>query len=497
MDLLAAMSNPQAQRIGAELRPDPARVVARLFLPGEEPHLAHSRAQEVVARVMALGEAEAELLVARLIEGFGRRHRNYEQLLISHASVVASHVDESQQLSATQTLLLGATFTAEYAVEGAALCNPSAVLHPDQTGLRPGQVRLAISVRAIGEGHLSSIGFRSAVVGPGERWSFAAASRPATAGVVSPAPWRRAHLRAVLADQGDTDELAQGVLRSLPIRFGAAELNNAIGGIHPRLVSRTGARETIQLIRRLVSSAYEIGFDVDVALEQRVILPSAAEESNGMEDARFTRFVDDEGTVEYRATYTAYDGQRIAPRLLTSPDLCTFRAHRLAGSAARNKGMALFPRMVNGRHLALCRSDGESTAVASSNDGFTWTTQQVIQEPSSSWETVQVGNCGPPIETERGWLVLTHGVGAMRTYSIGAILLDLDDPSIVLGRLERPLLEPDPGEQDGYVPNVVYSCGGFVHDGILWLPYGIGDARIAVAYVALAEVLAALCGRGR
>jgi predicted GH43/DUF377 family glycosyl hydrolase len=487
------MNKPRAHRTGIELRPDPTRVVARLFLPGEEPHVAHSRAQEVVARVMALDEAEVDRLVAGLIKVFAARHRDYEDLLISHASVVASHVDEPQRLSAARTLLLGATFTAEYAVEGAAVCNPSAVLHPDQTGLDDGQVRIAVSVRGIGEGHVSSIGFRSAVVGPGERWSWSPASYPVSVGVVSPAPWRRAHLRAVLADQCDTDELAQGVLRSLPVRFTEADLEHALARIHPHLASRSGAAVTIQLIRQLVSSAYQVTFDADVALEERIMMPSAVDERNGMEDARFTRFVDADGTVQYRATYTAYDGRRIAPRLLTSPDLRTFHAHRLAGSAARNKGMALFPRLVNGRHLALCRSDGETTAVASSTDGFTWTTQQPIHEPSTSWETVQVGNCGPPIETERGWLVLTHGVGAMRTYSIGAILLDLDEPSILLGRLDHPLLEPEPDEQDGYVPNVVYSCGGFLHDELVWLPYGIGDARIGVAYVPIAELLASLC----
>jgi predicted GH43/DUF377 family glycosyl hydrolase len=487
------MNPPRARRIAADLRPDPARVIARLFLPGEEPHLAHSRAQEVVARVMALDDAEVDRLVPRLVEVFAARHRDYEQLLMTHASVVAARVKNGRRLSAARTLLLGATFTAEYAVEGAAVCNPSAMLHPDQTDLEAGQIRIGVSVRGIGEGHVSSIGFRSALVGPGQRWSWSSPRHPISAGVVSPAPWRKAHLQAVLADHGDTDELAQGVLRSLPTQFTAADLEHALAETHHSLVSRSGASATAQLLRRLVSSAYEVTFDDDLALEQRVLMPSAADESNGMEDARFTRFVDDDGTVDYRATYTAYDGRRIAPRLLTSPDLRTFRAHRLAGPAARNKGMALFPRLVNGRHLALCRADGESTMVASSTDGFTWAGQQFAHGPSRSWETVQVGNCGPPIETDRGWLVLTHGVGAMRAYSIGAILLDLEDPSVVVGRLEYPLLEPEPAEQDGYVPNVVYSCGGVVHDGLLWLPYGIGDARIGVAYVPLADVLAAVC----
>jgi predicted GH43/DUF377 family glycosyl hydrolase len=486
------MTQPRVHRCDVELSPDPARVVARLFLPGEEPHSGRSRASEVVARVMALDEGEVERRVDELISVFAARHGDYEALLSSHASVVASHVGAAERLSAARTLLLGATFTAEYAVEGAALCNPSAVLHPDQSALGDRQVRVAVSVRGIGEGHVSSIGFRSAVVGPGARWSWSPASCPVRGGVVSSGSWRRAHLRAVLADQGDIDELAQGVLRSLPIRFTAADLEHELARVHPDLASRAGAAATTQLIRKLVSSAYEVSFDADVALEQRVIMPTTPDESNGLEDARFTRFVDADGTAEYRATYTAYDGRQIAPRLLTSPDLRTFQAHLLAGPAARNKGMALFPRTINGRHVALCRSDGESTALASSTDGFTWTAHQVVHEPTTSWETVQVGNCGPPIETGSGWLVLTHGVGAMRTYSIGAILLDLDDPRVVLGRVKRPLLEPDAGEQNGYVPNVVYSCGGFIHDGLLWLPYGIGDARIGVGYVSIDELMASL-----
>lgn len=211
-----------------------------------------------------------------------------------------------------------------------------------------------------------------------------------------------------------------------------------------------------------------------------------------MEDARFTRFIDGQGDVEYRATYTAYDGQRIAPRLLTSPDLRSFQGRRLAGPAARNKGMALFPRLVNGRHLALCRSDGESTGLTSSADGIEWEAETVLQSPTRSWEMLQVGNCGPPIETDRGWLVLTHGVGPMRTYAIGAALLDLDDPSRVIASLDDPLLEPGPDEREGYVPHVVYSCGALLHGRDLWLPFGVGDARIGVARANLADVLDAM-----
>ena len=238
-----------------------------------------------------------------------------------------------------------------------------------------------------------------------------------------------------------------------------------------------------------MSSAYDVTFAEDVELGQQVLFPATPEERNGLEDARFVRFTAADGQVEYRATYTAYDGQHIVPRLLISSDMRTFHAHRLAGPAAENKGMALFPRLLDGEHLALCRSDGESTSLTRSVDGFIWGKPQRIQAPEASWELLQIGNCGAPIETDRGWLVLTHGVGAMRTYSIGAILLDLADPTRMLARLEHPLLSTMAAEREGYVPNVVYSCGGVVHDGRLWLPYGIGDARIAVAWASLDELL--------
>jgi predicted GH43/DUF377 family glycosyl hydrolase len=479
-----------AHRIEAGLRPDPARVVARLFLPGEELPSTRSRASQVVGRVMRPTEADVERLVAGLLRDFGGRHHDYQAILRRHASIVSAHVDEARELTAARTLLLGATFTAEYAVEGAALCNPSAVLGPDQGGLRPGQARVALSVRSIGEGHLSSIGFCSAVVGPGAQWAFEPRLRPTATADATPASWRRAHLQDVLAGQGHLDELAEAVLRALPAEFAGADLEHALAQAHRGLLTRAGSAATADLLRKVVSAAYDASFAGDSELGQRILLPSADEESNGMEDARFTRFTNDDGTVEYRATYTAYDGQRIAPRLLISPDLRVFHAHRLAGPAARNKGMALFPRKVHGQHLALCRSDGESTSLARSADGYAWDQPVVLQEPTAPWEMLQVGNCGPPIETDQGWLVLTHGVGPMRVYVIGTLLLDLDDPARVVGYSRTPLLSPGPDEQDGYVPNVVYSCGAFLHDGLVWIPYGVDDRRIGVAYAPLSEVLA-------
>jgi len=481
-----------AHRVQAGLCPDPARVVARLFLPGEELNGAHSRASQVVGRVMSLAEDEVERLAAGLLRDFGGRHHHYQELLRRHASIVSAHIEEARELTAARTLLLGATFTAEYATEAAGLCNPSAVLGPDQGGLRAGQARVALSVRGIGEGHISSIGFCSAVVGPGAQWSFEPRLLPVSVADITPASWRRAHLHAVLADQGHLDELAEAVLHALPAELDDADLERVLAEAHRDLLTRAGSAATVDLLRKVVSSAYDASFPPGADLCQRILSPSAEEESNGMEDARFTRFTDDDGTAEYRATYTAYDGQRIAPRLLISPDLRVFRAQRLAGPAARNKGMALFPRKVHGRYLALCRSDGENTSLASSADGYVWDQPVVLAEPSAPWEVLQVGNCGPPIETERGWLVLTHGVGPMRVYVIGTLLLDLDDPTRVVGYSRTPLLSGGRDEQDGYVPNVLYSCGAFLHDHLLWIPYGIDDSRIGVAYAPLEEVLAGL-----
>jgi predicted GH43/DUF377 family glycosyl hydrolase len=481
-----------ARRADAELLPDPARVVARLFLPGEELHLARSRASEIVARVMAIDEAEVERLVAALLTDFDRRHRDYEQILIKHAGIVAARVVHRDELTPARTLLLGATFTAEYAIEAAALCNPSAVLHPDQSGLGAGQVRVAISLRGIGEGHLSSIAFCSAIAGPGASWEFESRPVPLSVAVNTAATWQRDHLRAVLAEQSRLDELSESVLQALPAEFQSPDLERAIAATHYDLLTRSGSATTVELLRKTVSSAYTASFPLDSDLGQRVLAPTAEEESNGMEDARFTYFVGDDGAGEYRATYTAYDGRQIAPRLLVSSDLRIFHAHRLAGPAARNKGMALFPRKVKGEHLCLCRSDGESTSLASSSDGYVWSNSKHLQGPQAPWEMLQVGNCGAPIETDQGWLVLTHGVGPMRVYVIGAILLDLDDPSQVIGRVRSPIVLPGPDETDGYVPNVVYSCGAFVHDGILWIPYGVDDSRIRVAYLDLESLLAEL-----
>jgi predicted GH43/DUF377 family glycosyl hydrolase len=413
---------------GVELLPDLDRVVARLHLPGETIGPYQPRAEIIAARVRALADDVADKLAARTLADFASRHHDLPAILDEHAATVLARIGESMPEGSAHRAVLGATFTAEYTIEGAAMCNPSTVLHPDQSGLKPGQVRVAISLREIGEGHVSSIGFCSAVIGPDRTWTFEK--------------------------------------RALPLRT--------------PLVTHSGSD----------GAHYQSAFPPDSTLSQRVLQPTIPAERNGLEDLRLVRFVDDDGTVEYRGTYTAYDGVTVIPRLLTSSDLVSFVSHPLTGAAAVNKGVALFPRRVGGSLIALVRSDGETNSLADSPDGLAWGREHPIVPPMYPWELVQSGNCGSPVETPEGWLTLTHGVGPMRVYSLGAMLLDLDDPSVVRAALTEPLVQPVGAAQPGYVPNVVYTCGMFAHEGVLWMPYGVGDNRIRVASIEIAELLA-------
>ncbi len=464
---------------------DPARVIARFFLPGDGLPSSHSRVTQIVARVLARPPAETEAAADFVLADLSSRHPDAAAMLTAHAHAIGARVFDERSLSDAETIVLGAAFTAEFAVEGAAVCNPSAVVHPSQDGVGPDELRVAIALRCIGEGHVSSIGFAEAVIGADDTWTFGERAMPALAPVVSHGDWSRHHFGRALEHEGHLTDLADAVLDKLPKRFTVAELELAISLLPEQLAARPDSREPTQALRDMAGSAYHATFSADSPVSARTLLPVAAEEKNGMEDARFVRFTAGDGAVGYRATYTAYDGRDIAPRLITSPDLARFSIHRLTGTGARNKGMALFPRLVGGRHLALSRTDGESISLAASDDGVIWDDLGIVHTPTEMWEVVQLGNCGAPIETPEGWLVLTHGVGPLRTYSLGAVLLDLDDPSRVIARSTSPLLQPSGDLQDGYVPRVAYSCGGIVHRGILWIPVGIGDSRIRVYSVEL------------
>lgn len=476
----------------AHLDPDPSRVVAKFYLPGDGSFSPTSRVAQVVERVLEASAQDTENTAERALEDFSQRHADARSVLTDHARAVSSRVLHDVPITPDQELLLGAAFTAEFAVEGAALCNPSAVAHPSQEGLLPSQLRVAVSLRCIGEGHVSSICFAEAVIGADDTWTFTDRARPLRMPVVSGGDWSREHFRRVLQDKQMLSDVASAVLADLPPRFTTDQLERTIRELPSPLNSRPDNRTAAQSLLEMSATAYHTNFAADTPLSSRALLPVTAEENRGMEDARFVRFTDEVGTTAYRATYTAYNGSDIAARLLISPDLAGFAFHRLTGAGARNKGMALFPRLVGGKHLAVSRLDGENISLSESRDGVIWDDAGILYRPTEMWELQQLGNCGAPIETSEGWLVLTHGVGPLRTYSLGALLLGLDDPTRVIARTATPLLRPDGDMIDGYVPRVVYSCGGIVHRGTLWIPVGVGDSRIRVYSVPVDELLASM-----
>jgi predicted GH43/DUF377 family glycosyl hydrolase len=477
------------QRIAA----DPSRVIARLFIPGQEGfEQQDSRAGAVLKRILALDEDEVRLSLDDVVTRFDGRHRDLVATFRRHARELADRLDPDRQLSEARMLLLGATFTSEYAIEGAALCNPSIVAHPDQAGTAAGSLRFVMSVRGIGEGHRSSIGFRTGVVDAAGGVILDAPAPFTSVGSVMSTLLDAAVFRSELTRLRDAGEAADYVLDALGDRFTRADLDEQFDKLQTNRSTRRHATQTISLIRTIAERTYAVEFADGIPLSERVLWPAMGAEAAGMEDARFVRFVDDDASVTFYATYTAYSGSHISQQLLQTSDFRSFSSTPMVGSAAGNKGLALFPRRIRGRFAAVSRSDRESNSIAYSDHPFVWTDSVRCQRPVRAWEALQLGNCGPPIETEAGWLVLTHGVGPMRTYSIGAILLDLEDPTRILGQLRQPLLSPAADEQNGYVPNVVYSCGGLSHDGTLVLPYGIADAAIGFATVPLGELLTAL-----
>jgi predicted GH43/DUF377 family glycosyl hydrolase len=487
----ASLATRSPQRLAA----DPSRVITRLFVPGQEGfELQDSRAGAVLRRVLALDEDDVCASLDDVITRFNRRHRDLIRTFSRHARELADRLDPTRDLSEARMLLLGATFTSEYAIEGAALCNPSIVAHPDQTGTAAGSLRFVMSVRGIGEGHRSSIGFRTGVVDAAGGVTIDDPAPFTSVGSVTPTLLDAAVFRSELARLHDVGEAVDYVLDALGERFTRDDLGEQLDKLQTHRSTRGHAPATISLIRTIAERTYGIEFAEDIPLSERVLWPAMGAEAAGMEDARFVRFVDDDGSVAFYATYTAYSGSHISQQLLETDDFRTFTSTPMVGRAAANKGLALFPRRIRGRFAALSRSDRESNSIAYSDHPFVWTDSVPCQQPTRAWEAVQLGNCGPPIETEAGWLVLTHGVGPMRTYSIGAILLDLEDPTQVLGQLRQPLLSPADDEQDGYVPNVVYSCGALVHAATVVVPYGIGDAAIGFATVPLRELLATLVG---
>lgn len=417
------------------LRPDPARVVVRPFKPATEPRDLNptdkTRANHIVDRVLRLDDEAAGQQLSDVLENFEGRHRNLLDVFETRAEEMEEALEPHAQLNKTQRRLIGAYFLNEYSFEASALFNPSIVRHPDQSGLPDKSCRFILSLRAVGEGHISSLTFRSGTI--------------AADGSVAVDPTAR--------------------LASVPT------------------------------IRSLTSTPrgddIEVTFQQDTELSERVIFPITDAQANGIEDARFVEF-NDKGQKKFYATYTAYSGRAIRSELLETTDFRSFRMTPLGGSAARNKGMALFPRKIDGRYAMIGRQDNENLYLIFSDDLYTWDGGRSFLQPEYPWEFVQIGNCGSPIELDDSWLLLTHGVGPVRKYSIGAVLLDKKDPSKVLARSREPLVRPEPTEREGYVPNVVYTCGAMRHGDQIILPYAISDTFSNFATIKIAALLQAI-----
>jgi predicted GH43/DUF377 family glycosyl hydrolase len=485
---------PLLSRTRHRLLPDASRTVSRLFVPGQETLIpGDSRAESVIERVLAMSDEEADLMLARTRARFAGRHRDLDSTLDRNFGLVAHRLGGQTGVSAARQRLIGAYFTQQYAIEAAALFNPSIVPHPDQAGCDDGELRFVMSLRAVGEGHRSSIEFRAGTISAESAITVEEPGPFPGTGQSRPGTCDRGVFQEKLAEFGHVGEDAQLLCGLLPRRFAMPALDAAISELSRQQATRGDSTALVDRARWAAASCYLVEFDAQQALSERVLWPSGPAESHGMEDARFVRFTD--GTEPaYCATYTAFDGSGVASHLLETADFRTFAVSPLAGTATRNKGMALFPRRIAGRYAALSRWDRESNAIAYSADRYCWGPAVTIQAPERPWELIQLGNCGSPIETSAGWLVFTHGVGPMREYSIGAILLDLDEPEHLIAALPEPLLLADESERDGYVPDVVYSCGSLLHGGTVVLPYGCSDSSVRIATVDLTQLLAGLTG---
>jgi predicted GH43/DUF377 family glycosyl hydrolase len=459
---------------------DASRVITRLHIPEDQ-----ERIQRIIARVIGLSAQSAETLLAKVMADFADRHKNIEEIFDRNVKHVSAYLLDIPPLSATQKLLIGAYFTMEYAIEAAALFNPSIVPHPDQTNLPDGSLRFIMSLRATGEGHLSSIVFRTGVLDAEDNFILEQVSRYVITADVHVDPlYDRDLFYRKLGEMGADDAVMRQLLGNFDNTFNYGNLQKKIATLQETpLFPSERQNNAFEIISWLANSNYDLTFDPTHLISERVIFPTSKAESRGIEDARFVRFIDTDGEITYYATYTAYNGVSILPQLIMTKAFAHFKISTLNGDAVQNKGMALFPRKVQDRYVMLSRQDGENNYIMFSDNIHFWQSTEIIQEPTRTWEFIQLGNCGSPLETDAGWLVLTHGVGAMRQYCIGAILLDLENPAKLIGYLEDPLIVPNEQEREGYVPNVLYSCGSLIHNKQLVIPYAMSDSLSGIATV--------------
>jgi predicted GH43/DUF377 family glycosyl hydrolase len=474
---------------------DPKRVIVRFFFPGPE-----SRVQSIIQKVVDMPEEAALLSLNRTLRDFSARHRNISKIFHKHfdrtRDIMNGRIGDLSDLSINKKLLIGAFFSSEYSIESAAFFNPSMVEDPDQTGLQEGQKRVIISFRATGEGHISSIAFRGGILDAHNNLELMPTGRliDEAETVYNYSYNKETFFRKLCEVYGvcelpGENSVLDHLLAKLRPEFDYNELYRAIDETKREMHPDDSQRRMLQIISWLGDSHYRIKFSLDTGISDRVIFPISAAESNGIEDARFVKFTNEDGLERYYATYTAYNGVSIMPMMIETKDFYHFKVKPIHGENAQNKGMALFPRKIKGKYVMLSRIDGINNYIMFSDKINLWHEAIPLHQPKFPWEFIQVGNCGSPIETEFGWIVITHGVGPMRKYVISAILLDLDDPTKVIGQLNEPLLMPNEEEREGYVPNVVYSCGSIINNDELVIPYAMSDTASTYATLSLKELL--------
>jgi predicted GH43/DUF377 family glycosyl hydrolase len=478
------------ERKPVRINPDPKRVIARFFFNGND------RAKEVIKRVMDISEDTAFGIISPLLQEYSKRHRNITRVLDRNCNKLKPLFKdlkiEYKSLSLYRKLLIGSYFTHEYSVESAAFFNPSIVEDPDQTELQEGNKRMIISFRAVGEGHISSITFRRALIDQNNNITVLPAGNYIDeAEIVRNAIYNK----KLFFEKAAITQINVDLLKELEVKldphFEYSNLRRVI--IDSQNLQESNIKKLeYDKVLWLADSYYEIAFSYDTDISDRVIFPISEYERKGIEDARFVQFKKDDGSSIYYATYTAYDGALIMPKLLQTNDFYTFKMMPLYGAGAQNKNLALFPRKINGKYAMISRIDGCNNYIMYSHKINIWEEPIMLQQPKFTWEFIQIGNCGSPIETEDGWIIITHGVGPMRRYVLGASLLKLDDPTIEIGRLKEPLIIPNSDEREGYVPNVLYSCGSIIHNGKLIIPYGVSDSSSAFAEVDLKELITKL-----
>ncbi|MDA3943062.1 MAG: glycoside hydrolase family 130 protein [Bacteroidetes bacterium] len=478
--------------------PDPSRVIARFLMISPE------RSADIIRNVLAMADNEVNIALSQLLRGFSRRHRNISRIFENHFARLAPIFDKievkEKDLSASRKALIGSYFTMEYSIESAAFFNPSVVEDPDQAGIRPDEKRVIFSFRATGEGHISSVVFRSGMLDRNNDLILEPVGKMlAEAEKIKRNTYNKTKFREKLDEIHYKKKIISPdfIFDNLGDDFTYGELMKVLSDVIKNPKISQNQLLIINQMMGLALSHYEIHFSIDSAISERVIFPVSATEQKGIEDARFVKFTDDDGDITYYATYTAYDGMNVMPKLISTKDFYDFKMLPIIGELAKNKGMALFPRKIGGKYVMLCRMDGVNNYIAYSDSINNWHKATLLQQPKYPWELVQIGNAGSPIETDEGWLVITHAVGPMREYTLGASLFDLENPEIEIGRLNRPLMMPNESEREGYVPNVIYSCGSIIHNEDLILPYAMSDHASTYATVNLRELLDVLKSSGK